>query len=74
MNTFGSGHIPDSELSERVHGIFDFRPGAILDDLGLRSPIYKRTASGGHFGRYPDKEGGFSWESLEDAKLSSLSK
>ena len=73
VNTFGTGQIPDSELSERVHGLFDFRPGAILDDLGLRSPIYKRTASGGHFGRDPDKEGGFSWESLEDAKLSSLS-
>ena len=74
VNTFGFGEIPDSELSELVHELFDFRPGAILEYLGLRSPIYNRTAAGGHFGRSPDQSGGFSWESLDREKLDSLSR
>ena len=74
VNTFGFGEIPDSELSELVHELFDFRPGAILEYLGLRSPIYNRTAAGGHFGRSPDQSGGFSWESLDQEKLDFLSR
>ena len=38
---------------------FDLRPGAIIRDLGLRSPIFARTAAYGHFGR---REPGFAWE------------
>ncbi len=41
--------------------IFDLRPAAILRDLDLRRPIYKRTAAYGHFGR-PAVDGGFTWE------------
>jgi len=51
---------------------FDFRPQAIIETLGLRAPIYARTAAGGHFGREPDDDGGFSWERLDEEKLSSL--
>ena len=72
VQTFGTGTIPDSELTDKVLQAFDFRPQAIIETLGLRAPIYARTAAGGHFGREPDNEGGFSWERLDEEKLSSL--
>jgi len=72
VNTMGTGIIEDEELSERVVDAFDFRPQAIIEELGLRSPIYSKTAAGGHFGRTPGSNGEFSWELLDDSKLSSL--
>jgi S-adenosylmethionine synthetase len=51
VETFGTGRIPDARISELVDKHFDLRPGAIIRDLGLRRPIYKATASYGHFGR-----------------------
>ncbi len=72
VNTLGTGKIDDSTLSKRVEGTFDFRPQAIIEALNLRSPIYSRTASGGHFGRSPSPEGGFSWEKLDEEKIESL--
>ncbi|MDP6986347.1 MAG: methionine adenosyltransferase [Candidatus Thalassarchaeaceae archaeon] len=72
VQTFGTGTIPNSELTDKVLQAFDFRPQAIIETLGLRAPIYARTAAGGHFGREPDNEGGFSWERLDEEKLSSL--
>jgi len=42
---------------------FDLRPGIIIRDLNLKRPIYRKTASGGHFGRSdPD----FTWEAIKD--------
>ncbi len=53
VHTFGTGQVPDDELSEAVGKVFDFRPKAIIDELGLRNPIYTPTAAYGHFGREP---------------------
>jgi S-adenosylmethionine synthetase len=54
VHTFGTGQVPDIELSDAVAEVFDFRPAAIIDKLGLRNPIYSPTAAYGHFGRTPE--------------------
>ena len=72
VNTHGTGTIPDSLLTEKVENCFDFRPQAIIDSLGLRNPIFSETASGGHFGRTPGEDGSFSWEVLDEEKISKL--
>ncbi len=72
VNTHGTGTIPDSSLTEKVGNCFDFRPQAIIDSLGLRNPIFSETASGGHFGRAPGESGSFSWEMLDEEKISKL--
>jgi S-adenosylmethionine synthetase len=51
VETFGTGKIPDDEIVKIIAGNFDLRPGAIIRDLNLRRPIYRKTASYGHFGR-----------------------
>ncbi|MGD8622732.1 MAG: methionine adenosyltransferase [Anaerolineales bacterium] len=51
VETFGTGQIPDDEISKLVEEVFDLRPGAIIRDLMLRQPIYRSVASYGHFGR-----------------------
>ena len=51
VETFGTGRVPDDKILEAVRQHFDLRPGAIIRDLNLRRPIYKATASYGHFGR-----------------------
>ena len=60
VDTFGTGKLPDDELSALVAKVFDMRPAAIIDRLDLRRPIYRATAAYGHFGRE-----GFSWEKLD---------
>jgi S-adenosylmethionine synthetase len=45
--------------------VMDLRPRGIRTHLGLNKPIYARTAAYGHFGREPDKDGGFSWEKTD---------
>jgi S-adenosylmethionine synthetase len=62
VNSFGSGAASDSVLERAVRQVFDLRPRAIIEDLGLTRPIFRRTASYGHFGRSPEEDGGFSWE------------
>ena len=64
VNTMDTGIIIDSEITKRVKMAFDFRPMAIIENLGLRRPIYSKTSSGGHFGRINDSEGSFSWEKI----------
>lgn len=59
VETFGTGTIPDDELTRRVENSFDLRPAAIIEQLELRRPIYAQTASYGHFGR-PDLD--LPWE------------
>ena len=54
VDTFGTGAKPDDELSSVVQDVFDFRPQAINERLGLRNPIYRPTAAYGHFGRTPE--------------------
>jgi len=59
VETFGTEQVAPEKISEAVRDLFDLRPAAIIRDLDLRRPIYKRTAAYGHFGR-SDKE--FTWE------------
>ncbi|HET9947613.1 MAG TPA: methionine adenosyltransferase [Longimicrobiales bacterium] len=54
VDTFGTGQVPDDRLSAALTKVFDFRPAAIIDCLGLRNPIYTPTAAYGHFGRTPE--------------------
>ncbi len=62
IDTYGTGVIPDIELSKIVNEAFDFRPGAIIRNLKLRRPIYRQVAAYGHFGR-DDLD--LSWERLD---------
>ena len=51
IETFGTGKLPDDEISRLITKLFDLRPGAIIRDLHLRRPIYQQVAAYGHFGR-----------------------
>jgi len=51
VETFGTGELPDRQIAELISTNFDLRPGAIIRDLNLRRPIYRKTATYGHFGR-----------------------
>ncbi len=51
VDTFGTGVLPDDKIAEIVSSVFDMRPDAIIKRLDLRRPIYRQTASYGHFGR-----------------------
>jgi S-adenosylmethionine synthetase len=64
VETFGTGKIADDLTAKIVLDYFDLRPGAIIRDLGLRKPIYRKTAAYGHFGR-DDIE--FPWERTDKA-------
>ena len=64
VETFGTAKISDENIAELINEFFDLRPGAIIRDLGLRKPIYQKTASYGHFGR-DDIE--FPWERTDKA-------
>ena len=65
VNTFGTGKISDADLVELVRKNFDLRPAGIIRMLDLRRPIYRNTASYGHFGR-TDVE--FPWEKTDKAE------
>jgi S-adenosylmethionine synthetase len=60
VETWGTETVDPAKISQAVLEIFDLRPAAIIRDLDLRRPIYKRTAAYGHFGR---SEQDFTWES-----------
>ncbi|MDQ3757536.1 MAG: methionine adenosyltransferase [Actinomycetota bacterium] len=61
VDTFGTETVSHDAIVKAVNEVFDLRPAAIVRDLDLRRPIYRRTAAYGHFGR-SEKE--FSWEQL----------
>ena len=63
VNTFGTGRLSDQELAQVVVKEFDLRPSAIIEKLGLKKPIYKQTASYGHFGKND-----LPWEQTDKAK------
>jgi S-adenosylmethionine synthetase len=64
VDTDGTGKIDDQKLCEVVRKVFPLTPGGIIKYLDLRRPIYRKTASGGHFGRNdPD----FTWEKTDRA-------
>jgi S-adenosylmethionine synthetase len=62
VNTFGTGKLPEHEIVTLVRDRFDLRPRGIVEMLDLKRPIYRPTASYGHFGR-----DGFSWERTDRA-------
>ncbi|WP_165045277.1 methionine adenosyltransferase [Adlercreutzia sp. ZJ138] len=59
VDTFGTAHVPEVDIERAVDEVFDLRPGAIIDALDLRRPIYQKTAAYGHFGRELPE---FTWE------------
>ena len=59
VETFGTAHVPEADIERAVNEVFDLRPGAIIDELKLRRPIYRKTAAYGHFGRELPE---FTWE------------
>ena len=71
----GTGRVDESKLEAVIGEVINLSPRGIRETLGLSRPIYRRTASYGHFGRSPDADGGFSWERLDlaDALKDALS-
>ena len=65
VETFGTARIADEKIAALINEFFDLRPGAIIRDLGLRKPLYRKTAAYGHFGR-DDIE--FPWERTDKAE------
>ncbi len=66
VNTFGTGRLPEEQITQLVRKYFDLTPKGIINSLKLRRPIYKKTAAYGHFGRH-DKN--FTWENTDKAAL-----
>jgi S-adenosylmethionine synthetase len=64
INTFGTGKVDEAKLEKYILENFDMRPKALIDELDLLRPIYKKTAAYGHFGRK-----GFSWEETNRAAV-----
>ncbi len=64
VDTFGTGTIPDAQITALVRGLFKLTPRGIIETLNLRRPIYRDTASYGHFGRTGP---GFTWELTDRA-------
>ena len=61
INTQGTGKIPSDKIAKIIREVFDFRPARIIEYLNLLRPIFKKTASYGHFGR---NEPEFTWEQI----------
>ena len=61
VETFGTATVDPERIEPAVREVFDLRPAAIINELNLRQPIYRKTAAYGHFGR---NEPGFTWEQL----------
>src|SRR5215207_9973854 len=75
VQTFGTGQLPDTQLEKIVNEVFDLTPKGIIDALKLKRPIYRPTASYGHFGRQPKsgqfegkKVDFFTWEQSDRVK------
>jgi S-adenosylmethionine synthetase len=64
VQTFGTGTLPEGRISEIVRANFDARPGALIRQLDLRRPIFRKTAAYGHFGR---NDADFTWERTDKA-------
>jgi S-adenosylmethionine synthetase len=65
VETFGTATVDEARIAAAVEQVFDLRPAAIVRDLDLKRPIYRRTAAYGHFGRSGAE---FTWESLSRLK------
>jgi S-adenosylmethionine synthetase len=62
VETFGTSNVDHQQIEQAVREVFDLRPAAILRDLDLRRPIYRKTAAYGHFGRSAPE---FTWEHVD---------
>jgi S-adenosylmethionine synthetase len=79
VDTFGTGTVPDAVLARAVRDVFDLKPRAIVDTLKLKQPIFRPSATYGHFGRLPERRRVgdrevecFTWEQtnrVEDLRL-----
>ena len=65
VDTHGTGKVDEAKLSKVLQELMDLSPRGIRTHLKLNRPIYRRTSSYGHFGRKPEKDGGFSWEKTD---------
>jgi S-adenosylmethionine synthetase len=65
VDCFGTNKIPEEEIRQLVLTNFDMRPRAIIENLNLRRPIYRKTASYGHFGRNDED---FTWEKIKELR------
>jgi S-adenosylmethionine synthetase len=65
VDTFGTGKLPDEEISKRLSEHVDLRPYGLISYLKLKRPIYRQTSAYGHFGREPKE---FTWEARDLAK------
>lgn len=66
VDTFGTGKVSDEIILKLIRDNFDLRPDAIIRDLDLRRPIYRKTAAYGHFGR---EDSDFTWENTDKASV-----
>ena len=73
VNTFGTGVIQEEQILKLIDEFFDLRPLSIINGLGLRKPIYKPTASYGHFGR-KDLQLPWAWTDKATVLQSALAK
>ena len=64
VQTFGTGKVHESRLEELVRANFKLTPKGMIESLRLRRPVYRKTASFGHFGRTEDT---FTWEATDKA-------
>jgi S-adenosylmethionine synthetase len=62
VDTHGTGKVGDAKIEKALRKVMDLSPRGIRTHLDLNRPIYARTSAYGHFGRKPEKDGGFSWE------------
>jgi S-adenosylmethionine synthetase len=65
VDTYGTGKVDEAKLVTTLSELMDLSPRGIRQHLSLNKPIYARTSAYGHFGRAPEKDGGFSWEKLD---------
>lgn len=66
VDTFDTNKIPQEKIEKIINEVFDLRPAAIIRDLKLRRPIYKKTAAYGHFGR---NDADFTWERTDKIEI-----
>jgi S-adenosylmethionine synthetase len=64
LETFGTEEVDPQRVFKAIHEVFDLRPGAIIEALDLRRPVFRKTATYGHFGR---EGGAFTWERADHA-------
>jgi S-adenosylmethionine synthetase len=68
VDTHGTGKVSEAKLEKAIAKVMDLSPRGIRTHLNLNRPIYARTSAYGHFGRAPEKDGGFSWEKTDLGK------